>query len=122
MGKDAEDLKAWTSQKIKALRKRAGLSQERMAAAIGVSCSGYQKWEGGETSPSYRDHAKKLTAFERTLEISGDGVQELRQKLLRYRLLDIALGSVLGVLSKKAQRTILEAILGAYEKGRMEGK
>lgn len=122
MGKDAEDLKDWTPQKIRALRKRAGFSQERMAASIGVSLSGYKKWEGGESSPTYKDHAERLRFFEGSLEISGDGVQELRQKVLRYRLLDIALGNVLGVLSKKSQRTILEAILGAYEKGRSEGR
>lgn len=117
MSTDAEDSKTWTSPKIKALRKRAGLSQERMAASIGVSLSGYKKWEGGESLPSYKDHAERLTAFERSLEIIGDGVGELRKKLIRYGLLDITLGTILGVLSDRAQRTILEAILRAYEKG-----
>lgn len=37
---------------IKAIRKRLGLTQAKMAPLLGTSLSGYRKWEQGERQPS----------------------------------------------------------------------
>lgn len=38
-------------EKIKALRKRKGISQEILAQVLGVSCQAVSKWENGNTMP-----------------------------------------------------------------------
>jgi len=36
---------------VKSIRKKLGLTQEQMAALLGTSKSGYQKWEQGKRCP-----------------------------------------------------------------------
>lgn len=42
-------------EKIKALRLRAGLTQEALAAALGMSQQAVASWESGERSPRASD-------------------------------------------------------------------
>ncbi len=50
------------SQKIYALRRKSGLSQERLAEQIGVSRQAISKWEGGLSTPEL-DKLKALSEY-----------------------------------------------------------
>lgn len=55
-------------EKIQALRKRAGMSQEELAGALGVSRQAVSRWETGETMPEL----PKLLALSRALGVTAD--------------------------------------------------
>lgn len=58
---------------IYSARKKLGLSQEKLAEALGVSRNTVSRWELGEFSPS----AENLAALERLLaQLEGDGPAE----------------------------------------------
>ncbi len=61
------------SQKIKAHRQAAGLTQEQVAEAVGVSRQAVAKWERGLSAPSTENLVKLCEAF-------GIGLDELVQK------------------------------------------
>lgn len=42
----------WTADEIRRLRFRAGMTQEHMAARIGVTFSAFSRWENGHSRPS----------------------------------------------------------------------
>lgn len=56
------------SQRIAALRKRQGLSQEQLAEQVGVSRQAVSKWETGAASPEF----DKLAALSACLGVSVD--------------------------------------------------
>ena len=56
------------SDKIYYLRKKAGMSQEELAEAVGVSRQAVSKWETGESSPDIN----KLLALSKTFEVTTD--------------------------------------------------
>ena len=56
------------SEKIIYCRKKAGLSQEELAAQIGVSRQAVSKWETGESTPELN----KLTLLAKTFQTSTD--------------------------------------------------
>lgn len=56
------------SKKILYCRKRAGLSQEALAAKLGISRQSVSKWETGESQPE----TAKLTALSAALGVSVD--------------------------------------------------
>lgn len=43
---------AVTGPDVRAVRTKLGISQDRMAALLGTSTSGYRKWEQGQRRPS----------------------------------------------------------------------
>lgn len=55
-GKDAPGIRvhhvATEGVDAKAIRKRLGITQDRMALFLGTSTSGYRKWEQGQRQPS----------------------------------------------------------------------
>lgn len=58
-----------TPTRIKRLRKRLRISQEDMAAALGVSLSTVQRWESGDNSPSPMA-ASRILELERNNNVS----------------------------------------------------
>jgi transcriptional regulator with XRE-family HTH domain len=56
---------SYLSEAIRAARRRAGLSQAELAAALGVRQSSLSQWERGSTRPS-TDHLLALTSILRT--------------------------------------------------------
>ena len=56
------------SEKIAYCRKRAGLSQEELAARVGVSRQAVSKWELGDASPDIN----KLLALAKTFGVTTD--------------------------------------------------
>ncbi|HEX8860604.1 MAG TPA: helix-turn-helix transcriptional regulator [Actinomycetes bacterium] len=52
----------YLSEAIRAARRRAGLSQAELAAALGVRQSSVSQWERGSTRPS-TDHLLALTSI-----------------------------------------------------------
>ena len=57
-------------ERIKALRRRAGLSQEQVAEQVGVSRQAVAKWEAGQSAPS----TKNLRKLAQVLQV---GLEEL---------------------------------------------
>lgn len=55
----------YLSEAIRAARRRTGLSQAELAAALGVRQSSVSQWERGSTRPS-TDHLLALTSILRT--------------------------------------------------------
>ena len=55
----------YTPQRIKELRRRAGLSQEAFAQALNVTTSTVTKWESGKATPRSKAALAALAAFER---------------------------------------------------------
>jgi DNA-binding XRE family transcriptional regulator len=62
----------WTPERVKALRKRAGLTQEAMAHLLCVAPRTLVRWEGGKRAPtglyvkvldSFRDHWDRVREF-----------------------------------------------------------
>ena len=49
--------------RLKVLREAAGLTQENLARAIGVTPTGYQKWEYGKRSFSFETAIKLAAAL-----------------------------------------------------------
>jgi transcriptional regulator with XRE-family HTH domain len=64
----------YLSEAIRAARRRAGLSQAELAAALGVRQSSVSQWERGSTRPS-TDHLLALTSVLHTtlLDFSAAG-------------------------------------------------
>lgn len=58
------------SEKIAALRKRAGLSQEQLSEALGVSRQAVSKWESGGAMPEL----DKIVQLSRVLGVSTDAL------------------------------------------------
>lgn len=103
------ETKEWTPERIKALRKRLGVSQEECAAMIGTSMSSFQNWEYGVCTPR-KHYQERLVALE-SGDFSNDDLATLRKKSLDLHLLGPDLGMILAMLSENAQKTILEAVL-----------
>lgn len=55
----------YTPERIKALRRRAGMSQEAFAAALGVTVSTVTKWEGDRARPRTLAALRALRDMER---------------------------------------------------------
>ena len=60
-------------ERIKALRRRAGLSQEQVAEQVGVSRQAVAKWEAGQSAPS----TENLRKLAQVLQV---GLEELAGK------------------------------------------
>lgn len=61
----------YTPQRIKELRRRAGLSQEAFAQALNVTTSTVTKWESGKATPRTLAALAALAAFERDHVFAG---------------------------------------------------
>ena len=55
--------------KIKALRQKAGITQEKVAERMGVSRQAVAKWEAGESAPSTRNLLKLAEIFDTTVDV-----------------------------------------------------
>ena len=55
-------------ERIKALRRRAGLSQEQVAEQVGVSRQAVAKWEAGQSAPSTENLRKLAQVLQVGLE------------------------------------------------------
>lgn len=60
------------SEKIYALRRKSGLSQEQLAEQIGVSRQAISKWEGGLSTPEL-DKLKALSESS-MITLNGSGI------------------------------------------------
>ena len=65
---------------IRALRQRLGLSQEKLAATLGVSFQTVNRWERGHAKPSQL----ALSAIEQQLEKMGGKGQDLLQQYFQH--------------------------------------
>jgi putative transcriptional regulator len=64
------------SQLVKSLRELLGLSQEKLAARLGVTFSSVNRWENGHTKPS----PLALKQVEQLLDSLGKDGRELRKE------------------------------------------
>ena len=60
---------------MKTLRKRAGLTQVQLGAAIGVAANTIARWERGEMQPNKHSLAAAIAYLERVIE-KGESVDE----------------------------------------------
>jgi putative transcriptional regulator len=65
-----------TAQLVRDLRQRLGLTQEKMAARLGVTFPTINRWENGRAKPS----PLALKQIEDLLVVLGDNGQDLRAK------------------------------------------
>ena len=70
-----------TGQKIKHLRKQAGLSQEELASECFVSRELVSKWETGERRPDYGSLLRLCEVFKTDIESISDRNEELLSEL-----------------------------------------
>lgn len=63
---------------IRALRRRTGLTQEKLAGKLGVAFPTLNRWENGHSKPS----PLALMQIERALQELGDGGSDLRMRWL----------------------------------------
>jgi transcriptional regulator with XRE-family HTH domain len=68
--------RAGTAQLVRDLRQRLGLTQEKMAARLGVTFPTINRWENGRAKPS----PLALKQIEDLLAGLGDNGQDLRAK------------------------------------------
>lgn len=68
-----------TAQLVRELRRRLGLTQEKMAARLGVTFPTINRWENGRAKPS----PLALKQIEELLVGLGDIGQDLRAKYFR---------------------------------------
>jgi len=59
---------------LRAIRERAGITQEQLALAVGVSRSALQRWEAGQRSPRRLHLATYAQALKRIADASADHV------------------------------------------------
>jgi transcriptional regulator with XRE-family HTH domain len=85
------------AESLKAARKRADMSQERAAAAVGTSRRHWIRWESGETSPNpaYLDRIATVLGAPELLEAAEDEEAASMQPLGRETELLAALAVAL---------------------------
>ena len=57
------------SERIKALRQKHGLSQEKLAEQVGVSRQAVAKWEAGQSAPSTDNLFRLAEVFDTTVDL-----------------------------------------------------
>lgn len=87
------------ADRLQSARRQAGLTQAEAAAAAGVSTRTWERWEGGESTPSSR----KLPQIARALNVApirlaedGDILVALRQVLRALQRIEQKLDRALG--------------------------
>lgn len=68
------DVTAWSAARVRALRQKLGLSQERFAARIGTTAGTVSRWEAGSRKP-LRMAQERLAEIE-AVENSGSETAE----------------------------------------------
>lgn len=68
------DVTAWNADRVKQLRRKLGLSQERFAARVGTTAGTVSRWEAGMRKP-LRMAQERLAEIE-AVENSGSGGAE----------------------------------------------
>ncbi len=90
----------WPPERIKAERDAAGMSQDDLAAVLGVSGGAVSQWETGATKPLGRNKAKLARLFldgEREVSIEdriNSLAAEVRELRAMVRVLQIAVGEL----------------------------
>jgi len=79
------DLRMFSENKLKEIRKRTGMSQEQLAELVGVSLMTIRRWEWGETSPSAKKLPKLAEALNTSVEylmgLTDDAPPPVKQEL-----------------------------------------
>ena len=85
-------------EQIRALRKEAGLTQEQLAEALGVSVSAVHKWESGKANPELEMLVEIAAFFETSVDVllayrwqsggTSDAVERVRQLILEKHFED----------------------------------
>lgn len=66
-------------RKLAKRRREAGLTQEEVAAAVGVSVRTLRRWETGETQPSIKKLSSAFNYIDMSLAKLNPGVRKDRQ-------------------------------------------
>ena len=79
-------------QQIRALRKEAGLTQEQLAEALGVSVSAVHKWESGKANPELEMLVEIAAFFETSVDVLLNydckklSIRQITDRIRQYRI------------------------------------
>ncbi len=114
------------NEKLRLLRKNAGLTQRQVADAVGVTYRTYQNYEAGASMPA-GDTASRLAA---TLGVSTDtlfgtasaSAPEAPDRALRALLAEMQALFAGGALREEDKKYVLDALTEAYFRTKQQGK
>lgn len=114
------------NEKLRLLRKNAGLTQRQVADAVGVTYRTYQNYEAGASSPS-GDVASRLAA---ALGVSTDtllgaapaSAPEAPDRALSALLAEMQALFAGGALREEDKKYVLDALTEAYFRTKQQGK
>ena len=92
------------SEKIKELRKKNGLTQERLAEELNVSRQAITKWETGEGSPDIENLKNIALYFHVSVDyLVGSTTEKIIDLKTKFQLVEVFLflfGIILGIVAK----------------------
>ena len=114
------------NEKLRLLRKNAGLTQRQVADAVGVTYRTYQNYEAGASMPA-GDTASRLAA---ALGVSTDtlfgtasaSAPEAPDRALRALLAEMQALFAGGALREEDKKYVLDALTEAYFRTKQQGK
>lgn len=114
------------NEKLRLLRKNAGLTQRQVADAVGVTYRTYQNYEAGASMPA-GDTASRLAA---ALGVSTDtlfgtasaSAPEAPDRALRALLAEMQARFAGGALREEDKKYVLDALTEAYFRTKQQGK
>lgn len=114
------------NEKLRLLRKNAGLTQRQVADAVGVTYRTYQNYEAGASMPA-GDTASRLAA---ALGVSTDtlfgtasaSAPEAPDRALRALLAEMQALFAGGALREEEKKYVLDALTEAYFRTKQQGK
>lgn len=114
------------NEKLRLLRKNAGLTQRQVADAVGVTYRTYQNYEAGASSPS-GDTASRLAAAlgvstDTLLSAAPASAPEAPDRALRALLAEMQALFAGGTLREEDKKYVLDALTEAYFLTKQQGK
>ena len=114
------------NEKLRLLRKNAGLTQRQVADAVGVTYRTYQNYEAGASSPS-GDVASRLAAAlgvstDTLLSAAPASAPEAPDRALRALLAEMQALFAGGTLRAEDKKYVLDALTEAYFRTKQQGK
>ena len=114
------------NEKLRLLRKNAGLTQRQVADAVGVTYRTYQNYEAGASMPA-GDTASRLAAAlgvstDTLLGTASASAPEAPDRALRALLAEMQALFAGGALREEDKKYVLDALTEAYFRTKQQGK
>ena len=114
------------NEKLRLLRKNAGLTQRQVADAVGVTYRTYQNYEAGASMPA-GDTASRLAAAlgvgtDTLFGTASASAPEAPDRALRALLAEMQALFAGGALREEDKKYVLDALTEAYFRTKQQGK